>query len=235
MKRVLLPLATSVLFSGSYVGGKYTTLDLGPLTTTALRYSIALAFLASLLVHYRTHHLRVAFRDVPALVGLGLTGIVGYHYFFFASLRYTQVAKHRDHQCVGASGDRHSRRHLHRRTPGPTWLCGCLPRSPRSAGAAHRRRPRPSAARRVRSRRSADAGRGGVLDRLHAADQATLGSIFGLYPDLLRHPVRRRRVAPSSCRWRAPWIRSALSLAHRPCRWSTWGSARPASDTCSTT
>ena len=92
MKRVLLPLATSVLFSGSYVGGKYTTLDLGPLTTTALRYSIALAFLASLLVHYRTHHLRVAFRDVPALVGLGLTGIVGYHYFFFASLRYTQVA-----------------------------------------------------------------------------------------------------------------------------------------------
>ena len=43
MNRVLLPLMTSVLFSGSYIAGKYTTLDLGPLTTTALRYLVALA------------------------------------------------------------------------------------------------------------------------------------------------------------------------------------------------
>ena len=92
MKPVLLPLATSVLFSGSYVAGKYTTLDLGPLTTTALRYLIALAFLLSLLAHYRLSSLRVAARDLPALLGLGVSGIVGYHYFFFMSLRHTEVA-----------------------------------------------------------------------------------------------------------------------------------------------
>ena len=53
MNRVLLPLMTSVLFSGSYIAGKYTTLDLGPLTTTLLRYFIALLFLSSLLLHYK--------------------------------------------------------------------------------------------------------------------------------------------------------------------------------------
>ena len=44
---------TSVLFSGSYIAGKYTTLDLGPLTTTLLRYLIALGFLSVLLLHYK--------------------------------------------------------------------------------------------------------------------------------------------------------------------------------------
>ena len=92
MNRVLLPLMTSVLFSGSYIAGKYTTLDLGPLTTTLLRYFIALLFLSSLLLHYKGSALKLRKRDiVPALL-LGLFGIVGYHYFFFLSLRYTEVA-----------------------------------------------------------------------------------------------------------------------------------------------
>ena len=92
MNRVLLPLMTSVLFSGSYIAGKYTTLDLGPLTTTLLRYLIALLFLSGLLLHYKRRALCLRRRDiVPALL-LGLFGIVGYHYFFFQSLRYTEVA-----------------------------------------------------------------------------------------------------------------------------------------------
>jgi drug/metabolite transporter (DMT)-like permease len=92
MNRVLFPLMTSVLFSGSYIAGKYTTVDLGPLTTTLLRYLIALIFLSGLLFHYKSSALKLRRRDiVPALI-LGLTGIVGYHYFFFLSLRYTEVA-----------------------------------------------------------------------------------------------------------------------------------------------
>lgn len=92
MNRILLPLMTSVLFSGSYIAGKYTTLDLGPLTTTLLRYLIALLFLSGLLFHYKRRALILRGRDiVPALL-LGLFGIVGYHYFFFQSLRYTEVA-----------------------------------------------------------------------------------------------------------------------------------------------
>ena len=92
MRRVLLPLSTSVLFSGSYIAGKYTTVDLGPLTTTLLRYAIALIFLCGLLAHYKRRSLELRRRDILPAVALGLSGIVGYHYFFFLSLRYTEVA-----------------------------------------------------------------------------------------------------------------------------------------------
>lgn len=92
MNRVLFPLMTSVLFSGSYIAGKYTTLDLGPLTTTLLRYLVALLFLSLLLLHYKRGALVLRPRDVVPAVLLGLFGIVGYHYFFFLSLRYTDVA-----------------------------------------------------------------------------------------------------------------------------------------------
>lgn len=83
---------TSVLFSGSYIAGKYTTLDLGPLMTTLLRYLIALLFLSGLLVHYKRSSLKLRRRDIAPAALLGLFGIVGYHYFFFLSLRYTEVA-----------------------------------------------------------------------------------------------------------------------------------------------
>ena len=92
MNRVFLPLMTSVLFSGSYIAGKYTTLDLGPLTTTLLRYLIALLFLSGLLLHYKRRALILQRRDIVPAMLLGLFGIVGYHYFFFLSLRYTEVA-----------------------------------------------------------------------------------------------------------------------------------------------
>ena len=83
---------TSVLFSGSYIAGKYTTLDLGPLTTTLLRYVVALLFLSSFLLHYKRSALVLRSRDIAPALLLGLFGIVGYHYFFFLSLRYTEVA-----------------------------------------------------------------------------------------------------------------------------------------------
>ena len=88
---IALPLVTSVLFSGSYVAGKYTTADLGPLTTSLLRYVVALGFLVLLAPRFGKAGLRVQVRDLPWLIGLGLTGIVGYHYFFFSSLRFTEV------------------------------------------------------------------------------------------------------------------------------------------------
>lgn len=92
MKRILFPLTTSVLFSGSYIAGKYTTVDLDPLTATLLRYFVALLFLTLLLVCTKKTLPRLEPRDLlPALI-LGLAGIVGYHFFFFLSLRYTDVA-----------------------------------------------------------------------------------------------------------------------------------------------
>lgn len=92
--KLLLPVLTSFLFAGSFVAGKYTTVDLGPLTTSLLRYVIAMGVLG--LIIYRSAQpakaLTVARSDWGAMLLLGLFGVVGYHYFFFSSLRYTATA-----------------------------------------------------------------------------------------------------------------------------------------------
>ncbi|TVQ08122.1 MAG: DMT family transporter [Leptolyngbya sp. DLM2.Bin27] len=92
--KVLLPMLTSFLFAGSFVAGKYTTVDLGPLTTSLLRYIIAMAVLGLLIARSAQpiKALTVARTDWGAMALLGLFGVVGYHYFFFSSLRYTATA-----------------------------------------------------------------------------------------------------------------------------------------------
>jgi len=89
--KILLPLATSLLFAGSFIAGKYTTADLRPLTISLLRYIVALVFL-TLLAMVRRSSLSVRFGDLGKLLLLGLFGIVGYHFFFFSALRHTEVA-----------------------------------------------------------------------------------------------------------------------------------------------
>jgi drug/metabolite transporter (DMT)-like permease len=91
-KNTAIPLLTSLFFSGSYVAAKYTTSDLGPLTTSFLRYAVALLFLCCLLFRSKRLSLKIERKDIFLLFILGLSGIVGYHYFFLLALRYTQVA-----------------------------------------------------------------------------------------------------------------------------------------------
>ena len=86
-----LPLVTSALFSGSYVAGKVVAATLDPLDATLARYVVALAFLAALIPRFGRAGVALPWRDVPAVVALGLTGIVGYHGLFFASLRHTSA------------------------------------------------------------------------------------------------------------------------------------------------
>ena len=92
MKNARFALLTSFLFSGSYIAAKYTTSDLSPITTSLLRYTVALAFLVIILIHHKKTTLKISGKDIPKLILLGLSGIVGYHYFFLVSLRYTEVA-----------------------------------------------------------------------------------------------------------------------------------------------
>jgi len=91
----LLAVMTSFLFAGSFVAGKYTTNEMSPLLTTLLRYLIAIAFLQILVWQSRktTASLFTASTtDKICLFLLGTFGVVGYHFFFFSSLRYTAVA-----------------------------------------------------------------------------------------------------------------------------------------------
>ncbi len=87
----LLPLATSALFSGSYVAGKLVAGELHPLDATLARYVVALAMLAALVPRFGAQTLRLARGDLPAVAVLGLTGIVGYHGLFFAALEHTSA------------------------------------------------------------------------------------------------------------------------------------------------
>ncbi|MEO1621511.1 MAG: DMT family transporter [Cyanobacteria bacterium J06632_3] len=86
---------TSLLFAGSFVAGKYTTDEMSPLLITLLRYIIASIFL-HLLIWQRgglnTSVLTASLADKICLFFLGVFGVVGYHFFFFSSLRYTAVA-----------------------------------------------------------------------------------------------------------------------------------------------
>ena len=91
-QNTLIPFFTGLTFAGAFVAGKYTTLEMQPLTITLLRYVIALLFTALLLVHYKTKALKIDKRDILPLALMGLLGIVGYHFFFFTSLDYTPVA-----------------------------------------------------------------------------------------------------------------------------------------------
>ncbi len=91
-QKLWILIATSALFAGSFIAGKYTTSDLGPLTTSLLRYAIALMFLSLLLIRYKLVSLQIQYCDLIWFFLLGLFGIVGYHFFFFSSLSHTAVA-----------------------------------------------------------------------------------------------------------------------------------------------
>ena len=124
MQRILFPLITSLLFSGSYIAGKYTTLELDPLTTTLGRFTIALVFLLLLTGHYRLDGLRISLRDIPAMMLLGVTGVVAYHYFFFSESATYRCCEYRHHQCAQSGGDRARRCNTHSRMVEPKKLPG---------------------------------------------------------------------------------------------------------------
>ena len=83
------------------MAGKYATGELGPLTITLLRYVIAFVFLQGLVWAEkrkvkgeggREKQVQLQTKHCLPMFLLGTFGVVGYHYFFFLSLRYTAVA-----------------------------------------------------------------------------------------------------------------------------------------------
>ncbi|MBS3127949.1 DMT family transporter [Candidatus Woesearchaeota archaeon] len=88
---IFLPFFTALFFAGSFIAGKYTTYDLGPLTTSFLRYVVALIFLSFLIFYYKPKLLYIQKKHLILFSLLGISGIVLYHYFFFSSLHYTSV------------------------------------------------------------------------------------------------------------------------------------------------
>jgi drug/metabolite transporter (DMT)-like permease len=90
-RKIIWPLLTGLSFAGSFIAGKYIIIDLQPLTTAFLRYAIAVLALSGLIPYYKPGSLKVSSNDWPRMVLLGLFGVVGYQFFFFAGLKHTAV------------------------------------------------------------------------------------------------------------------------------------------------
>jgi len=88
---------TSLLFSGSYIAGRYATQSIEPLLATLIRHMIAGVFL-QLVVWQRPNGLnlealsKASRRDWLCLFLTGTFGVVGHHFFFLSSLRHTSMA-----------------------------------------------------------------------------------------------------------------------------------------------
>jgi drug/metabolite transporter (DMT)-like permease len=91
-RKIILPAVTGLTFAGSFIAGKYTSVEIRPLSTTLLRYIIASLTLATFIFKYGQASLEIKIPDIWKLVLLGLFGVVGYHFFFFSSLIYTKAA-----------------------------------------------------------------------------------------------------------------------------------------------
>ena len=76
-KQSSLALLTSLLFAGSFVAGKYTTGEMGPLLITLLRYVIAAVFLQMLVWYQGDIGPRIGSASLADKVCLFLLGEVG--------------------------------------------------------------------------------------------------------------------------------------------------------------
>jgi len=86
------PVGAALLFSGSYIAGRITTVELTPLTAALLRYVAGFAFLAALAAWPRRRARGLSAGDHGVLLLAGLAGVSLYQFLFFAALRYTAVA-----------------------------------------------------------------------------------------------------------------------------------------------
>ncbi|MFH1700813.1 MAG: DMT family transporter [Candidatus Zixiibacteriota bacterium] len=91
-RKIFLPIIASLTFAGSFIAGKYAISELPPLTITLIRYIIAFLFLSLFIFKYKLSTLKVSARDQIPMGILGLTGVIGYHFFFYIALRYTAIS-----------------------------------------------------------------------------------------------------------------------------------------------
>ena len=79
---------TTFFWGGTFIAGKVIAGNVDPYSASFLRFAIACFFLLILLHKKEGLTLKFTFRQVMALILLGLTGIFAYNLFFFTGLSY---------------------------------------------------------------------------------------------------------------------------------------------------
>ncbi len=84
----LMVLAT-LSWAGAFITGKWAILEIAPVTLIFLRFSLALPFIFAILAKAEPQNIKPRGKQWYPLIFLGIVGTVGYHIFFFYSLKYT--------------------------------------------------------------------------------------------------------------------------------------------------
>jgi len=86
---VLLMVMAAFFWSGAFIAGKFSVSSFTPGMLTFLRFGIASLIILTVLIVREPENWKLRKSELPAVIILGLVGMIGYHLLFFEALKYT--------------------------------------------------------------------------------------------------------------------------------------------------
>ena len=83
----------ALFWGGNYITGRIMSANLSPFTSAFLRFFAASVFLIIFVIKKYGKFPRVNFSQILLIICLGLTGIVGFGFFFFSGLKYITASR----------------------------------------------------------------------------------------------------------------------------------------------
>ena len=80
-------------FGGTFIAGRIIAANLPPFTSALLRFLLASFFLVLFVFKKYSKLPRIDFSQFLLIVAIGLTGIVGYNFFFFSGLKFITASR----------------------------------------------------------------------------------------------------------------------------------------------
>lgn len=78
----------AVFWAGAFIAGKFSVAEFPPISLTFFRFLVSSIFILPILYFFEKD-MKIKKKDFMSFVRLGVIGIIGYHVFFFACLKYT--------------------------------------------------------------------------------------------------------------------------------------------------
>ena len=94
MSSTYLKLTLAALFwGGTFVAGRAVSQDIGPYSAAFIRFFLASLILIPLVIAEESHLPRLSYRQVIAVILLGLSGVFAYNVFFFSGLKTVEAGR----------------------------------------------------------------------------------------------------------------------------------------------
>jgi len=83
----------ALFFGGTFIAGRVMSTNLPPFTSAFLRFLLASIFLVFIVIRIHGGLPRLNFPQIILIICLGMTGIVGYNFFFFSGLKLITASR----------------------------------------------------------------------------------------------------------------------------------------------